>query len=214
MAEVMKQPQPGAKSLLEIADSYDNEHPCTKSLVTSMRKSIGGSGSVGFPDAERATSSEIRLADSTLQVWKTLKLSKWERDYSNRTVTFITAVSYLQQYQPTIYSWPSIRRLRQELTLVFQDIPGHDAAPEFEWWDQPIYDLSKVSNMDEYLNSGRRNAAIQVREELAGYEKEIQGLVDKLLNHELSHGGPLASLSPRIHKAFLEISEVCTTSPL
>jgi hypothetical protein len=165
---------------------------------------------VGFSEEDKARSPAIRLADMTHQSWKSLSLTHWQRDLGSRAATFINAINYLQQYQSTVYSFESIRRLRKELTLVFQDLSGVDSNYEFQWWDQPMFDGSEASGEGEDDHADVLERTLKFHERSKVFQKKLQGLIDEITTHELSNTN--GSLSAPVREGLLLMTEVCNIS--
>jgi hypothetical protein len=182
-------------------------------LAEKMHESIRSTKknpALGFTDEDKSSSLEIRLADATQYLWKSISLTQWKRDLTNRATAIVIGIKHLQQYQPKMYSSGSIRTLREELTLVFESLPGLDPSPMFQWWDQPTYDAICVSDDQGENEVEGLEAAVAFRLRMNGYQEELQAVVDGISNHELSQTD--LGLSKSIHQGLALITEVGNTS--
>jgi len=177
-------------------------------LADKMREfiqSVKKKPTAHFTDKDKPSNLEIRLADVTQYAWKSLSLTQWKHDLTKRATAIVTGIAYLRQYQHKVYSLGSIRTLRGELTSVFQSTPGLGSSPEFQWWDQPMYDAIGMSDQGDDDAEGLETA-VALRLRMNGYQKELQAMVEGISNHALSQTD--LSLSTSIHQGLVLIREV------
>jgi hypothetical protein len=194
---------PADKELLrESGDPIDT-------LANKMRESIRSTKKTpapGFRDEDTSNGLEIRLADVTQYVWKSLSLTQWKRDLTIRATAIVIGIKYFRQYHPKAYPLGSIRTLREELTSVYQSLPGLHASPQFQWWDQPLYDAIGASESQIENEAEGLETAVALRLRMNGYQKELQAMVEGISNHTLSQTD--LALSRSIHQGLVLIREV------
>jgi hypothetical protein len=162
----------------------------------------------GFSDEDKSSCVEMQLADVTQYTWKTLSLTQWKRDLTNRATAIVVGIKYFQQYQPKLYSLSLLRTLREELTLVFQSLPV--SGSRFQWWDQLIYDEISASEYQEDNQAEGLEIAVAFSRKMKGYQKELQVMVERISAHELSQAD--LGLSASIHQGLVLITEVCNVA--
>jgi hypothetical protein len=178
-------------------------------LANKMHQSIRSTKNTpapGFTDEDKSSSLEIRLADVTQYVWKSLSLTQWKRDLTIRATAIVMGIRYFRQYHPKVYPLWSIRTLREELTSVYQSLPGLHPIPKFQWWDQPMYDAIGASEYQGENEAEGLETAVALRLRMNGYQKELQAMVEGISNHELSQTD--LALSTSIHQGLVLIREV------